>query len=81
MATAAAVAFCLAAERQPTCQQGRCQHADHFSHWTSHHLNLKENATSRRKAYYFFMRDLYCARNLVREAWAGRVAVGTTART
>ena len=62
MAAAAAVTFCLAAEWKPACQQGRCQHANQCSHWTFHHLNLKENATAWQKAYYFFTPDLYSPR-------------------
>jgi hypothetical protein len=81
VAAAAAVAFCLAAERQHTCEQGRCQHAERCLHWTSHHLILKENATSWKEAHYFFRLDLYPARELVREVAAEAVAVGAPART
>src|ERR1035437_463438 len=64
MATSAAVAFGLAAERKAACQQHRCQHANDCSHWTSHHLNPKENATSRQKSHYFFSPGLYSAREM-----------------
>ena len=65
MAAAAAVAFRLAAEREAACQQGCCQHANYCSHWTSHHLNWKENAISGQKAHYFLAPGLYWARELV----------------
>ena len=68
VATPAAVAFCFAAERKPARQQGRCQHANQCSHWTFHHLNWKENATSWEKAYYFFNPDLYSAMGAILEA-------------
>jgi hypothetical protein len=59
VATSAAVALGLAAKRKAACQQRRCQHANHCSHWTSHRLNRKENATSRQKSHYFFSPGLY----------------------
>ena len=55
----AAVALRFAAERKPACQQGRCQPADHRSHWTLHHLNWIDDATSWPEAHYFLAPDLY----------------------
>ena len=81
MATPAAVALRLAAERKPGCQQGSCQHANRCSHWTFHHLNREENATSWQKAHYFFTPGLYWWQEPVLEVARKSAVVGTTART
>ena len=81
MTAPAAVAFCFAAERNPACQQGRCQHANHCSHWTFHDFNWQHDATAWPKAHYFFTQVLYQARGPVLEIAEYEVAVGTPART
>jgi hypothetical protein len=71
VAASAAVALRFAMERRATCQQGRCQQANHSSHWVFHHSNRKEHATTWQKAHYFLTPGLYSGWELVLEAAEG----------